>query len=438
MLEVRLLLVATLLLLIHLDHAVTQGFVPTALPAQPKENARVIVAPCSPLMAAQQRWSLPSASEANASSLTLRSAPRMSLHIQPIRQQAHVVAVLRTVTNVSAVPQWQYVANTSALQLVGNSQEPHPQCLRYLQNGQFSNVALGTCPVTSWDSSAGDLPPGAGLGSLLLNQSDSTVRFIYRDAYNLNFLNFSTCLTASWGEPCEPAEFKKLPFCDITKSADERVNDLLSRASVEEQAAMLSNDGANRPWLARLSINPNNTQQEALHGAGASGGAPSNNHSLDGPGTGFGTSFPHALALAATLNRTLWRLIGRSIAMESRAFSNQGVGGLYLRSPNLNIARDPRWGRLQETAGEDPTLVSEYGKAIVEGIAGNATTMVAAPAPKHFSCYCGPENWGGIMRWTFDAVVLEKYLTSYFFPGWRSAIGTGEQSHTTNPLYLFV
>ena len=89
-------------------------------------------------------------------------------------------------------------------------------------------------------------------------------------------------------------------------------------------------------------------------------------------------------------------------------------------------ARDPRWGRLQETAGEDPTLVSEYGKALVEGMAGNGSSMLAAPAPKHFSCYCGPENWGGIMRWTFDAVVKDKWLTSYYHPGWRATIGTGK------------
>jgi beta-glucosidase-like glycosyl hydrolase len=79
-----------------------------------------------------------------------------------------------------------------------------------------------------------------------------------------------------------------------------------------------------------------------------------------------------------------------------------------------------------ETAGEDPALVSEFGRAFVEGIAGNGTAMIAAPAPKHFSCYCGPENWGGFYRWTFDAVVPEKFLTSYFFPGWRTAIGTGK------------
>ena len=81
---------------------------------------------------------------------------------------------------------------------------------------------------------------------------------------------------------------------------------------------------------------------------------------------------------------------------------------------------------MQETAGEDPTLVSEYGKALVEGMAGNGSTMLAAPAPKHFSCYCGPENWGGIMRWTFDAVVKDKWLTSYYHPGWRATIGTGK------------
>ena len=83
-----------------------------------------------------------------------------------------------------------------------------------------------------------------------------------------------------------------------------------------------------------------------------------------------------------------------------------------------------------ETAGEDPTIVSEFGAAISLGMAGNlsgtATTLLAAPAPKHFSCYCGPENWGGFYRWTFDAVVPEKFLTSYFFPGWRTAIGTGK------------
>ena len=99
-------------------------------------------------------------------------------------------------------------------------------------------------------------------------------------------------------------------------------------------------------------------------------------------------------------------------------------------------ARDPRWGRLQETAGEDPVLVSEVGVAMVTGLSGRGAgvrafgmlgnkPMLAAPAPKHFSCYCGPENWGGIYRWTFDAVVKDKYLTEYFHVGWEATIRTG-------------
>jgi hypothetical protein len=310
------LLVPPLLLLLA---GAADGFVPTALPAQPKENARVLVAPCSPLMAAQQRWNWPSTSTNGgaAAPLTLLSAPHMALHLEEIPQQAHLVAVLRTVTNASAVPRWTYIENTSALQLEGPA--TRALCLHHMQNGQFANIAAGQCPAASWRSSVADINPLGGLSSLELNQTDQTIRFVFRDSYNLNSMNFTTCLTATWGEPCEPAEFARLPFCDSTKSAEERLDDLISRASVDEQVAMLSNDNANRPWLVRLSVNPNNTQQEALHGAGPAGGAPaSSHHSADAPGTGFGTSFPHALALAATLNRTLWELVGRSIAMESR------------------------------------------------------------------------------------------------------------------------
>ena len=172
------------------------------------------------------------------------------------------------------------------------------------------------------------------------------IRFVFRDAYNLNKRNFSVCLTATWGEPCANTEFASLPFCDRALSADARADDLLSRATTDELSNMLSNDGIKHAWLPRLGVATNNTHQEALHGTCASGGGPAPSHTPGslGPGTGFGTSFPHATALAATLNRTLWGMVGRVIGIESRAMSNQGVGGLFLRTPNLNMARDPRWG----------------------------------------------------------------------------------------------
>lgn len=225
---------------------------PTALPSKPKENARVIVAPCSPLMATQQQWAVPSDSSQQPAPLALLAAPGMLLHLQPVRQQIGLAAVVRTAAPSNASV-WRYNKTLSVLELA----TPGPRmgrCLHYLLNAQFSNVAAGDCAKVSWSATVDGPTAGAGLSSFLYNTSDSTVRFIYRDAYNLNHQNSSICLTATWGEPCEPAEFAKLPFCDTSKSADERVDDLLRRATVEEQAAMLSADDANRPWLPRLSV----------------------------------------------------------------------------------------------------------------------------------------------------------------------------------------
>jgi len=327
--------------------ATTAAFVPTPLPAKPKENARVIVAPCSPLLAAQQRWGWPA--PPSAVPVTLLSAPGMALHLLTVPQASRHDVVVRTAapgaTGDQAPARWHLNESLSVLHLAPGAGAPAGwtstgtnNCLRYDQNGQFSALAVGDCATASWSSSTADLPAGAGLSSLLRNETDSTIRFVFRDAYNINAKNFSVCMTATWGEPCEPPEFAKLPFCDVARGVDERLEDLLSRTSVEEKVSMLSNDDANRPWISRLSVNPNNTHQEALHGADASGGGAAASHTTPGSeGTGFGTSFPHALALAASLNRSLWTRIGRAIGLESRALSNQGVGGLYLRSPNLNM-----------------------------------------------------------------------------------------------------
>jgi hypothetical protein len=349
----------------------------------------------------------------------------MYLYLEP-NNPRELLAVVRTGTGNSTPntnpPLWSFNSTLDVLHL-SNSTIAENKCLSNMQNGQYSNLAAGNCPSKSWRSDTADLP-GYNIASLFHNSTDSTVRFVYRDSYALNKKNFTACLTATWGEPCANAEFASLPFCDTAKSADVRADDLLARATVEELSDMLTNDNVKRPWVARLGFVPNNTQQEALHGADASGGKPALDQDKD-HGTGFGTSFPHQIALAASLNKTLWTMVGSVIAIESRALANQGAGGLFLRTPNLNMARDPRWGRVQETAGEDPVLVSEYGVAVVAGVAGNGTTLMAAAAPKHFSCYSGPENWGGIYRWTFDAVVADKYLTSYFHPGFEATIKTG-------------
>ena len=271
--------------------ATTAAFVPTPLPAKPKENARVIVAPCSPLLAAQQRWGWPA--PPSAVPVTLLSAPGMALHLLTVPQASRHDVVVRTAapgaTGDQAPARWHLNESLSVLHLAPGAGAPAGwtstgtnNCLRYDQNGQFSALAVGDCATASWSSSTADLPAGAGLSSLLRNETDSTIRFVFRDAYNINAKNFSVCMTATWGEPCEPPEFAKLPFCDVARGVDERLEDLLSRTSVEEKVSMLSNDDANRPWISRLSVNPNNTHQEALHGADASGGAAAASHTTPG------------------------------------------------------------------------------------------------------------------------------------------------------------
>ena len=122
------------------------------------------------------------------------------------------------------------------------------QCLRYLLNAQFSNVAVGNCDPASWSSQVNGPDAMAGISSFLYNTSDSTIRFIYRDSYDLNHKNSSICLTASWGEPCEPAEFAKLPFCDTAKSADERIDDLNLRIVAESLRGPFAGKGSLRAY----------------------------------------------------------------------------------------------------------------------------------------------------------------------------------------------
>ena len=118
-----------------------------------------------------------------------------------------------------------------------------------LASGQVSNIGLSDCPLASWRSNLQDIPPAGLLAGVLRNTTDQTIRYVWRESYGLNGRNFSTCLTATWGEPCEPAAFASLLYCNTTLPVGERLRDLLSRATVAEQYDMLRNDGANRPWV---------------------------------------------------------------------------------------------------------------------------------------------------------------------------------------------
>jgi len=131
------------------------------------------------------------------------------------------------------------------------------------------------------------------------------------------------------------------------------------------------------------------------------------------------TSFPHALAAAASFNRSLWRAIGDGISTEARALNNLGTADdigagpyapLLLWAPNLNPYRDPRWGRGQETPGEDPFLASEYGVEFITGLqwgkeAVGSQHMKAVSIVKHSFAYDLEGNHGPTDRTNFNAVV---------------------------------
>src|SRR5215471_13658992 len=153
-----------------------------------------------------------------------------------------------------------------------------------------------------------------------------------------------------------------LPYLDPSLPLAERVHDLLARLTVEEKMAQLTFDA---PAIARLGVPAYNYWNEALHGVARNGRA---------------TVFPQAIGLAATWDPDLVRRVAAAIGDEARAkyhetLRRQGDSGQYqgltFWSPNINIFRDPRWGRGQETYGEDPTLTGILGTAFVRGLQGD-------------------------------------------------------------------
>ncbi|KAL0334461.1 UNVERIFIED_CONTAM: Beta-xylosidase/alpha-L-arabinofuranosidase 1 [Sesamum angustifolium] len=162
---------------------------------------------------------------------------------------------------------------------------------------------------------------------------------------------------------------------------------------------------------------------EALHGV-----------SYVGPGTKFSslvpgaTSFPQVLLTAATFNESLFQIIGKVVSTEARAMYNVGLAGLTYWSPNINIFRDPRWGRGQETAGEDPLLSSKYGAAYVRGLQarddGDKDRLKVAACCKHYTAY-DVDNWKGIQRYNFNALVTQQDLDDTFQPPFKSCILDG-------------
>lgn len=194
--------------------------------------------------------------------------------------------------------------------------------------------------------------------------------------------------------------------------ARERAIQLVEQMTLEEKASQLRYDA---PPIKRLGIPAYNWWNEALHGVARAGVA---------------TSFPQAIGLAASFDEELLEQVGEAIAVEGRAKYNASAKkndrdiykGLTFWSPNVNIFRDPRWGRGQETYGEDPYLSGRLGTSFVKGLQGEEEVMKAAGCVKHFAVHSGPED----LRHEFDAVVSKKDLYETYLPAFQAVVEEGE------------
>lgn len=192
------------------------------------------------------------------------------------------------------------------------------------------------------------------------------------------------------------------------EEARKKAEILTSQMTLEEKTSQMR---YNAPAIERLGIPAYNWWNESLHGVARAGQA---------------TIFPQAIALGATFDPQLLEEVAEVIATEGRAKYNAYTKagdrdiykGLTFWGPNVNIFRDPRWGRGHETYGEDPYLTSRLGVAYVKGLQGHGETMRAAACAKHFAVHSGPED----LRHEFDAQVNQKDLHETYLPAFRALV----------------
>ena len=204
-----------------------------------------------------------------------------------------------------------------------------------------------------------------------------------------------------------------LPFRDKSLSAEERAADLLSRLTLEEKAALSRYDS---PAIPRLGVRPYNWWNEALHGVARNGSA---------------TVFPMPIGMAASFDESLVEQVFTTVSDEARIKHKMAVdagiediyNGLTFWTPNINIFRDPRWGRGMETYGEDPCLTGRMGSAVVRGLQGPSDSPVKKlhACAKHFAVHSGTER----NRHKFNAEVSERDLRESYLPAFKALVDAG-------------
>ncbi|MFR9554043.1 MAG: glycoside hydrolase family 3 C-terminal domain-containing protein [Rikenellaceae bacterium] len=209
------------------------------------------------------------------------------------------------------------------------------------------------------------------------------------------------------------AQEYQFPFQDPNLSLDERVDDLVARMTLEEKISQMQNKS---PEIKHLGVAAYDWWNEALHGVAR-------------VRTGLKvTVYPQAIGMAASFNSALLEEVASSISDEGRAIFNKDIRenktgkryqGLTYWTPNINIFRDPRWGRGQETYGEDPYLAAAMGSSMVRGLQGNDEFYLKSSAcAKHYAVHSGPEH----NRHVFDAQTSKYDLWDTYLPAFKTLI----------------
>ncbi|KAL5714564.1 xylan 1,4-beta-xylosidase [Ranunculus cassubicifolius] len=221
---------------------------------------------------------------------------------------------------------------------------------------------------------------------------------------------------------------KSFPFCNPSLPTSQRVHDLISRLTLDEKISQLVNTA---PSIPRLGIPSYEWWSEALHGVADAGlGIRLNNGTIHSA-----TSFPQVILTASSFNTRLWYQIGQAIGIEARAVYNAGQAkGMTFWAPNINIFRDPRWGRGQETPGEDPLVTGKYAVSYVRGVQGDTfeggklgENLQASACCKHFTAY-DLDKWKGIGRFKFNAIVTAQDLADTYQPPFQKCVEDGKAS----------
>ncbi|XP_038711090.1 probable beta-D-xylosidase 5 isoform X1 [Tripterygium wilfordii] len=218
-------------------------------------------------------------------------------------------------------------------------------------------------------------------------------------------------------------------YCDSSLPFDVRAKDLVDRMTLNEKVEQVGNLATGVPRIGLLKYQ---WWSEALHGV-----------SNVGPGTFFddtipgATSFPTVILSAAAFNQSLWKSIGQAVSTEARAMYNLGKAGLTYWSPNINVVRDPRWGRAIETPGEDPYVVGTFATNYVRGLQDvpgtentadlNSRPLKVSSCCKHYAAY-DVDAWKGVDRYHFDARVSEQDMKETFLRPFEMCVKDGDVS----------